>query len=86
MTHLFISVNYYLRKSYNSDTIEVHIRSGGRFRVRIGLEEGAQWWVGRSRAPTLMDLTVGYFKVGRYLKWRQREGPAIGEEKNLFDE
>ena len=27
--------------------------------------------------PTSKDLTVGRFKVSRYLEWRQREGSAI---------
>ena len=30
-----------------------------------------------SRDPTLKDLTVGHFKVGRYLERRSRKGSAI---------
>ena len=58
----------------HSDPTEVHIRAGGHFRV-----EGVQGQVDRSGPLASKDLTVGRFKVSRYLEWRQREGSAIAE-------
>src|SRR4030042_91192 len=62
----------FLREPCNSDTIDVRSRARGLFGVgRCSMVDRP---VGN---PTSKELTVGRFKVSRYLAWRQREGSAI---------
>src|SRR4030042_5968633 len=62
----------FLREFCKSDTIDVRSRARGLFGVgRCSMVDRP---VGN---PTSKELTVGRFKVSRYLAWRQREGSAI---------
>jgi phosphoribosylaminoimidazole-succinocarboxamide synthase len=65
-------VRGYLSGSCNSDTMEVWSRGEERVWRRKVVNRGRP-----VENPTLKDLTVGHFKVGRYLERRSREGLAI---------